>query len=534
MTVLPDFDPYEALGVAKDATLAEIKSSHRKLVLKCHPDKIKDESLRSEAQDQFQKVQQAYECLSDETSRTKYDNKVKLAELKREMMSRGASYTRTGPREYRDGRYYEERVPADSRSSAEAFFDEEARYTESPRPTARKHEEFGARPRSRATEEKKKSSKPTPSSSSAARAAKEARESAKASRADRDKYRSKERRRQTYNKQTYPDSDTYESDSSGSEVYFVQVKRPSESKRHRESKPRPTESTRRAKSYARYEDDDYFSEEPAYKHDMQTSSARDYIRRSKETIPGSDRRHRSSRSPHDYDSGEPETRHSGRSKRSGRDSRPPTSHHSSYEHLDPLPRAVPSMPTAATFPSPKSSSRSSNVRSSSRSNRESTRRSEPVYKGMGVHAEPRTSKLRGERSDSGYASSSPTPDIPHSVDASPKPSRYKSGPDAVLVEPRSQPIPGLRHARTSSPPRQERRMPPRSNTTTYAYPSESSSRRLFREVEADDHSKEREFRRAREARPDVQYIPPRPPHAGHSRSDYVRPMGSRRPSAYVV
>ncbi|OJJ89682.1 J domain-containing protein, partial [Aspergillus glaucus CBS 516.65] len=68
-----DIDPYAVLAVPKDATLPEIKSAHRKLVLKCHPDKIKDESLRNEAQDQFQRVQQAYELLSDPSRRTKYD-----------------------------------------------------------------------------------------------------------------------------------------------------------------------------------------------------------------------------------------------------------------------------------------------------------------------------------------------------------------------------------------------------------------------------------------------------------------------------
>lgn len=536
MTLLPDFDPYEALGVTKDATVAEIKSSHRKLVLKCHPDKIKDESRRSEALDQFQKVQQAYECLSDEATRTKYDNKVKLAELKREMMSRGASYSRPGPREYRDGRFYEERVPADARSSAEAFFEEEVHPAESPRPTSRKHDEFGSRPRSKTTDEKKRSSKAPPSSFGYARAAKEARESAKATRADRDKYRTKERRRQSYNKHVYPESDSYDSDSGRSEVYYIPVKKPSESRRYREAKPRPTEFTRRTKSYACDGNDDYFSRERGYKHDMQYSSARDYIRRSKETIPETDRRHRSSRSPHDQDAEEPEAKPSGRSKRSGRDGPPPSSRHGSFEDdLDPLPRVVPSMPTASTFPSPKttssprppqSSSRPANVRSSY-STRETSRRSEPVYMGMGMHSEPRTSKLRGERSDSGYASSSPTPDVPHSADASPKPPRYKSGPEPVVVEPRFPTTPPLRSSRTYSPPRQERRMPPRSNTTTYAYPSETTSRRLFREVEADEYQKERELRRAR----DVHYI--RPSYAGHTHSDYVRPVGSRRASAYV-
>ncbi|KAL4736152.1 hypothetical protein BDV11DRAFT_20701 [Aspergillus similis] len=512
MTVLPDFDPYEALGVSKDATLAEIKSSHRKLVLKCHPDKIKDESLRSEAQNQFQKVQQAYECLSDEMTRAKYDNKVKLAELKREMAARGASYTRSTTREYRDGRIYEERVPADARSSSENFFDEEGRYTESPRPTSRKHEEYGARPRSRnTTDEKRKSSRAAPSSS-AARAAKEARDSRKASRADRDKIRTKERKRQSHDKYIPVDDDSDFYSSASSEVYYIPVKKPSD-KRYRDSKTRPTESVPRS-SKARYRDeDDYDSDDyKPDKVDMLSSRATDYIRRSKETIPEPDRRHRSSRSPHDYESGE----HSGRSRRS---TRPPTSHHNSYEHLDHASRTVPSMPTAATFPGPQTShhSRSSgHVRSESR-----TRRTENVY-----FTELRTSKLRGERSDSGYASSSPTPEIP---EISPKASRYKTGPEPVLVEPRSQGPPPLRTSRTFSPPRPDRPHILRSTTYTYPVePSPSSRRPLYRELDpVDARIKEREIRRSR----DVQYIPSA--HAARS-SDYTRPLGpGRRTSAYA-
>src|SRR5436305_14252963 len=85
MSSSPPPDPYKTLGVSKDATLSSIRSAHRKLVLQCHPDKIKDESLKAAKQDEFQKVQQAYEILSDENRRAQYDNQVKLQELRREM-----------------------------------------------------------------------------------------------------------------------------------------------------------------------------------------------------------------------------------------------------------------------------------------------------------------------------------------------------------------------------------------------------------------------------------------------------------------
>ncbi|EHK97009.1 putative DnaJ like protein subfamily C member 21 [Glarea lozoyensis 74030] len=83
-TPLPP-DPYKALGVLKDAKLAEIRSAHRKLVLKCHPDKVQDAALKAKAVDEFHKIQQAYEILSDDVKRVQYDERLKLEELRREM-----------------------------------------------------------------------------------------------------------------------------------------------------------------------------------------------------------------------------------------------------------------------------------------------------------------------------------------------------------------------------------------------------------------------------------------------------------------
>ncbi|OCK84225.1 heat shock protein DnaJ, partial [Lepidopterella palustris CBS 459.81] len=66
-------DPYAALGVPESADSATIKSTYRKLVLKCHPDKVTDESLKKQKQEEFHKIQQAYEIIGDEEKRAMHD-----------------------------------------------------------------------------------------------------------------------------------------------------------------------------------------------------------------------------------------------------------------------------------------------------------------------------------------------------------------------------------------------------------------------------------------------------------------------------
>ncbi|CAM6100898.1 unnamed protein product [Calypogeia fissa] len=62
-------DPYEVLGVPRTATDKEIKQAYRKLALKVHPDVNKE----PDAQQKFLRVKNAYQTLSDEKSRAKYD-----------------------------------------------------------------------------------------------------------------------------------------------------------------------------------------------------------------------------------------------------------------------------------------------------------------------------------------------------------------------------------------------------------------------------------------------------------------------------
>lgn len=63
-------DYYDVLGLEKGADAAAIKSSYRKLALKYHPDRNPDDEA---AEEKFKEGSEAYEVLSDEDKRAKYD-----------------------------------------------------------------------------------------------------------------------------------------------------------------------------------------------------------------------------------------------------------------------------------------------------------------------------------------------------------------------------------------------------------------------------------------------------------------------------
>ncbi|KAJ5654310.1 hypothetical protein N7490_001313 [Penicillium lividum] len=508
-------DPYKVLGLPKEATLSEIRAAHRKRVLKCHPDKILDQALRDVAQQEFQEVQAAYELLSDPTRRLRYDQKIRLADLRREkrrteeedIAARGMA----AAREMREGHIVEERVPFDT------FF-EEPRFSEEPRSYSRKTDEFGKRPK--AKEEKKKTKVPM----SSERAAKESRDTTKASHSERQRRRDKERRGQQ--------SDKYESfgpfvvsdasSSSESESYD-----PKPSRRSRESRSRPTEASSRRRDQDDYDEDPYYT--------GKLSRAEEHIERAKYDAS---RRRMSPQRSRGYEV---------RPRRSGRSSRPnpirsSSRHNSSYEDLEPRYDSgkPPKIPTATTMPGPKTSLRPTffgGVRSATasaytRPKRDSSRsRTDDVLNKMVNEPVPqRSSKLR-DKYDSGYSSPN-TPEL--APKGSPKvTARYKIE-EPIIVEPSKS-----SRYRTLSPERERERAPrvapPRRAQTFQSYSTDSSPRIEIRSVrpsrthtvEYAPHIRSEDVKFTREIRPSDVNISP---GHGYYYTEHVR---SRRPSAAV-
>ena len=278
-------DPYETLGVSRDADLAAIRMAHRKLVLKHHPDRIKDPAEQEKGKELFQKAQQSYELLIDDSKRQRYDQKVKLAELRaaamRDQPIRSASYP-VRPMggsnyEYRDGRIVEERAPK---------FDED--YFEEPRPTARKHEGYERERKSSATyaERDKRSKHPGISSSLKSKLSEKASHARERVHQEAAKSRDKERKRETsdkYSRKTAYVEEDDESSDSDTATYVSRRPMPRRAATYDDrSRRTKTASTPRKESKRSPKDDDYFDEYDyrGAKHEDYHTTAREYIERS--------------------------------------------------------------------------------------------------------------------------------------------------------------------------------------------------------------------------------------------------------------
>ncbi len=61
-------DPYQVLGVSRDASDEDIKKAYRDLARKYHPDKYRDSDLAEVATEKMQEINQAYDEIKNERS----------------------------------------------------------------------------------------------------------------------------------------------------------------------------------------------------------------------------------------------------------------------------------------------------------------------------------------------------------------------------------------------------------------------------------------------------------------------------------
>ena len=100
-------DYYSILGVSKNASAAEIKKAYRKLAVKYHPDKNPG---KKEAEEKFKQINEAYEVLSDEDKRKKYD---RFGENWNKVPEGAENQYRYGPQGGQGQQHYQEGDPSE-------------------------------------------------------------------------------------------------------------------------------------------------------------------------------------------------------------------------------------------------------------------------------------------------------------------------------------------------------------------------------------------------------------------------------------
>lgn len=275
-------DPYLALGLPKDASAAQIKTTYRKLILKFHPDKVQDAAQKQIASDEFHKVQTAYEIIGDDDRRARYDAQVKLVGLRKEMMEKQsagagaqsevrpsgyskmrtespvrANYTARGP-ERSERVHVEERRPYDTD------------YYERPRTTSRKDYDY-ERPAS------SKRSAPKTEKDRLRTSRQSAKENERVKQREKTKQSTRDTRKDRDFKYSYAGPETASSSDSDAPVEAARYSRRQEEDRRRERDSYYDQARRSKEDIPR----NAHVEERARKMQSDESNAREYIERSR-------------------------------------------------------------------------------------------------------------------------------------------------------------------------------------------------------------------------------------------------------------
>ena len=88
---MPTRDPYELLGVSKEASGDDVRRAYRRLARKYHPDA---NPADPDAEERFKEIQQAYEVLSTPEKRRNHDQRVRASSRKSRDGSRAGAGAR--------------------------------------------------------------------------------------------------------------------------------------------------------------------------------------------------------------------------------------------------------------------------------------------------------------------------------------------------------------------------------------------------------------------------------------------------------